>query len=175
MSGMGDLIGLGVLVIVVAGGWTLLQSGALNFNPSPIMTPIQSFTPTIPSTTSRSSKSSVGGGGGSQYSGGGGGSYDTSGCNYSGYKGTPGWYTAHGHHHCTKAQGVSRGGDCVCTDPKKCYGHSGTGSQYCRQNPQCCVPGPGECAWWYSGDQKYCSLCEAGTAYKGHVGMTRGC
>jgi hypothetical protein len=170
MSGMGDLIGLGVLVIVVAGGWTLLQSGALNFNPSPIMTPIQSFTPTIPSTTSRSTKTSVGGGS-SEYSGGGGSSsYSTAGCNYSGYKGTPGWYTINGHHHCNKGQS-----GCVCTDPKKCYGHSGTGSQYCRQNPNCCVPGPGECAYWYSGDKKYCSLCESGTVFTGHGSGATAC
>jgi hypothetical protein len=32
-----------------------------------------------------------------------------------GYKGTRGWYTFKGHHHCTKGEP-----GCVCTDPSKC-------------------------------------------------------
>lgn len=55
-----------------------------------------------------------------------------------GYKGMPGWYTAAGHHHCIKGE---KG--CVCTDPKKCLGIRGTGSENCKGGV--CAPGPGEC------------------------------
>lgn len=58
--------------------------------------------------------------------------------NTGGYKGMPGWYTAAGHHHCTKGE---KG--CVCTDPKKCLGIRGTGSENCKGGV--CAPGPGEC------------------------------
>lgn len=58
--------------------------------------------------------------------------------NKGGYKGTPGWYTAAGHHHCNKGE---KG--CVCTDPKKCLGIRGTGSENCKGGA--CAPGPGEC------------------------------
>ena len=70
---------------------------------------------------------SYGGGGGGKGKGGGGG-----------YAGTPGWYTAVGHHHCQRGQA-----GCVCTDPKKCLGIRGTGSQLCKNGA--CAPGPGQC------------------------------
>ena len=58
--------------------------------------------------------------------------------NKGGYNGTPGWYTIAGHHHCNKGE---KG--CVCTDPKKCLGQHGTGSDNCKGGA--CAPGPGEC------------------------------
>lgn len=58
--------------------------------------------------------------------------------NTGGYNGTPGWYTASGHHHCNKGEK-----DCVCTDPKKCLGIRGTGSEACKGGK--CAPGPGQC------------------------------
>jgi len=58
--------------------------------------------------------------------------------NTGGYKGTPGWYTASGHHHCNIGEK-----DCVCTDPKKCLGIRGTGSEACKGGK--CAPGPGQC------------------------------
>lgn len=77
------------------------------------------------------------------------GEYDTSAPGYKapkggykapkgGYNGTPGWYTIAGHHHCNKGES-----GCVCTDPKKCLGKTGTGHELCTGGK--CAPGPGEC------------------------------
>ena len=95
------------------------------------------------------------GGGGAGYGGGG-----KAGGGAGGYKGTPGWYTGKGHHHCN-----ANTPGCVCTDPKKCLGHKGTGSQYCAANPRICTPrGPGTCDAYYAGDVKDCHYCPPGTA-----------
>lgn len=86
-------------------------------------------------------------------------------------KGTPGWYTLQGHHHCAvTAQGNFSAG-CLCTDPKKCFGHAGTGAPYCAAHPEECAPPDKEqwCAYWYASDQKYCNLCN-GWAYTGPAG-----
>lgn len=131
-SGVGDLVGLGVLVIVVWGGWTLLQSGALNFQPQQGFSQIPSFN--IP--TGRSIQSTVGTGGGLSVGGGGGGSGGGgatgfhAGCSPDANPGgnSPGWYTEGanssggagwtgrpGHHHCDWKKKC-----CFCTDVKKC-------------------------------------------------------
>lgn len=103
-----------------------------------------------------------GGGGGAKApkAAGGAGGYAGGGGGAGGYKGTPGWYTKSGHHHCNAGAG-----GCQCTDPKKCLGHAGTGSQYCAANPGICVPkAPGTCDAYYAGDVKDCHYCPTGTA-----------
>lgn len=85
---------------------------------------------------------------------------------------TPGWYTLQGHHHC----GVTPQGDfaagCLCTDPKKCFGHAGTDAAYCAAHQEECAPvdKPGWCAYWYASDQKYCNLCAGSWKYTGPAG-----
>lgn len=46
-----------------------------------------------------------------------------------GYKGTRGWYTRKGHHHCTKGEP-----GCICTDPSKCHVIGGPHGRYDRQH-----------------------------------------
>lgn len=84
---------------------------------------------------------------------------------------TPGWYTLQGHHHCGVDADGSFSPGCLCTDPKKCIGHSGTGSQYCASHLSECWPTNKEqwCAYWYASDEKYCNLCN-GWAYTGPAG-----
>lgn len=85
---------------------------------------------------------------------------------------TPGWYTLNGHHHC----GVSATGDfspdCLCTDPKKCFGMAGTGASYCAAHKEECAPvdKANWCAYWYASDQKYCNLCAGKWKYVGPNG-----
>ena len=85
---------------------------------------------------------------------------------------TPGWYTLQGHHHCGVDANGSFSAGCLCTDPKKCFGHSGTGSQYCAAHPEECAPvdKPNWCAYWYASDQKYCNLCAGKWKYTGPNG-----
>jgi hypothetical protein len=85
--------------------------------------------------------------------------------------GTPGWYTLQGHHHCSVTAQGNFAPDCLCTDPKKCFGHAGTGAPYCAAHPEECAPQDKTqwCAWWYASDQKYCNLCN-GWSYTGPAG-----
>lgn len=101
---------------------------------------------------SYSFKGGAGGGGGGYGGGGGGGGTG-------GYKGTPGWYTGAGHHHCN-----AHSAGCLCTDPGKCAGKKGTGGPYCAAHPQECLPNaPNTCCAYYPGDQKWLSSCPQGT------------
>lgn len=87
-------------------------------------------------------------------------------------KGTPGWYTLSGHHHCGVSSTGTFSAGCLCTDPKKCFGHAGTGAQYCAQHQEECAPvdKPDWCAFWYASDQQYCNLCNGSWKYVGPAG-----
>jgi hypothetical protein len=62
--------------------------------------------------------------------------------------------------------------DCLCTDPKKCFGNAGTGAPYCKAHQEECAPvdKPEWCAYWYASDQKYCNLCNGAWKYTGPAG-----
>ena len=129
----------------------------------------------IPSAAGASSGG--GGGGGSTSSGGGGKTAAPAkggggGGGKGGEKGTPGWYTLQGHHHCSVSPTGQFGAGCLCTDPKKCIGHAGTGAQYCAAHLEECWPvdKPNWCAYWYASDQKYCNLCTGTFKYTGPAG-----
>jgi hypothetical protein len=85
---------------------------------------------------------------------------------------TPGWYTLSGHHHCGVSSTGQFSSGCLCTDPKKCIGHSGTGSAYCAAHLEECWPTdkPDWCSYWYASDQKYCNLCQPPFKYTGPAG-----
>lgn len=85
---------------------------------------------------------------------------------------TPGWYTLQGHHHCGVSPTGQFSAGCLCTDPKKCFGHAGTGAAYCAAHKEECAPvdKPNWCAYWYASDQQYCNLCNGAWKYKGPAG-----